>query len=153
MRRPVLILAIGQVIAAVLLVLVAYSGVQRGEEINALRGELAQARTDLARATAAAAAAEQRADRLQTRVDALSDALLRMGVDPSAIPQPSNDTPRPRPSDAAPSPAARPSPPPARRASPKPQPTRSASSSPSPCTVRNPITGTCLVPPDQRGRP
>lgn len=86
-------------------------------------------------------------DRLAEEVRALRELLIDMDM---IEPRPAQ-TSR---SQASASPRASSSASPRPTAQPRPSPTPRPSPSPSPaCTVRNPLTGTCLVPPDRKGRP
>lgn len=111
---------------------------RRGERITALAAQLEDA------STARAQLAEE--------VRALRELLIDGGMLEPRAAHTANETPRTGPG-ASPrvssSPSARPRP----AAQPRPSPPPRPSPSPSPsCAVRNPITGTCLVPPDQKGR-
>lgn len=80
-RGAIRALALGQLVTALVVLALAFIVVQRGQEVDALRGELADTRARLV-------AAENDRDRLQARVDALEAALLLAGVDPDSIPPP-----------------------------------------------------------------
>jgi hypothetical protein len=150
--RPVLVLVAMNVVTA-LVVLGGFLAITSNgkAEREALRAEIGTLRTELAQAQSDAAAAGRRADVLQARVDVLTAALLAAGVDPATVVMPAqpttpaSTTPAPSRSSTAAAPRPRPTP------SPRRPPAASPSPSPSPCTVRNPITGACLVPPDRKG--
>ena len=109
---------------------------RRGERIDALAAQLEEA------SGARAQLAEE--------VRALRELLIDGGM---LEPRPAATVADPRTGPGA-SPRATPSPTPRPSAQPRPSPAPRPTPSPSPsCTVRNPITGTCLVPPDQKGRP
>jgi outer membrane biosynthesis protein TonB len=77
-RGVVRALALGQIVTALVLLLVAFVAVRNGSEVEALRAELADTRARLV-------AAESDRDRLQDRVDLLERALLMAGIDPDTI--------------------------------------------------------------------
>ena len=106
---------------------------RRGERIGELNRQVAQLNTD-------------RAD-LAEEVRALRELLIDSGM---LEPRPSaGSAPRPAPSpQAAPKPRSSPKPRPTAKPKPSSKPKPSPKPSPSPsCTVRNPITGTCLIQP------
>jgi hypothetical protein len=125
-RGVVRALSLGQIVTALVLLLVAFVAVRNGSEVEALRAELADTRARLV-------AAEADRDRLQDRVDALEAALVMAGIDPDTIivepsstaPGPSSttdaerrassapagrETTRPRPAETEPAPQPQPSP-------------------------------------------
>jgi hypothetical protein len=88
-RGVVRALALGQIVTALVLLLVAFVAVRNGSEVEALRAELADTRARLV-------AAEADRDRLQDRVDLLEQALMAAGIDPDTIiVEPSSTAPGP----------------------------------------------------------
>lgn len=137
--RTVAILAAIMVVLAGALVAVAWTGQATSaglsREVAQMRADLGSTKTALAQARAETAAAN-------AKVEALSAACCRPGVDPRTVlvtvtpAAQTSPAPSPTPSPAKPSPGTPASP----RATTKPSPTASPA-----CTVYNPVTGRCLT--------